>query len=123
MKIYICHSKQFDFKTELYVPIRNSALNGRHEFIFPHETDEFINSKDIIKSSDLVIAEISYPNIGEGIELGWADDANVPVVCIYREGGKVPQSLSTISSSILLYNPPNVITVLEEIIKEYEKRR
>src|SRR5258708_4223441 len=105
MKIYIAHSTNYDFKNELYVPLRNSALNSQHDIVLPHENDTFIKTKDIIRESDLVIAETksdsliisfvlikdiiresdlviaetSYPSTGEGIELGWADSFKVPV--------------------------------------------
>jgi len=70
LEIYITHSRDFDYKTELYTPLRNSSLNSQHRFILPHETNEFINSKEIIQRSNLVIAEVSYPATGVGIELG-----------------------------------------------------
>jgi len=103
MKIYCCHSKLFDFKKEFYEPIRSSKLNRDHEFIFPHETNEFINSKKIIKSCDLVIAEVSYPAIGEGVELGWADDAGVKIICVSNDRAKVSRSLSAISQTFITY--------------------
>jgi nucleoside 2-deoxyribosyltransferase len=117
MKIYIAHSKSFDYQTELYQPIKASPLFSQHEFIFPHETDMFINSKAIIKQCDLVIAEVSFPTIGEGIELGWADDAKIPVVCIYRENAKISQSLNTITSIQLPYNPDNLLVMLNKAIE------
>jgi hypothetical protein len=36
-KIYFAHSSGFDFKKDLYLPIRNSKLNSQYNFIFPHE--------------------------------------------------------------------------------------
>jgi len=70
MKIYFGHSKNFDFKKELYELIRKSELNKQHKIIFPHETEEFVNSKNIIKDCDLMIAEVTYPATSLGIELG-----------------------------------------------------
>lgn len=116
MKIYICHSTQFDYKTELYQPIKESALFKEHEFIFPHDTDKFVNSKDIVKSCDLVIAEVSYPSIGEGIELGWADDAQVPVVCIHHENCRISPSLSTITSRLIPYDSTNLTQILDNLL-------
>ncbi|HKC14671.1 MAG TPA: hypothetical protein VKC89_01760 [Patescibacteria group bacterium] len=103
MKIYIAHSTNYDFKNELYVPLRNSALNSQHDIVLPHENDTFIKTKDIIRESDLVIAETSYPSTGEGIELGWADSFKVPVVCISKEGTKISNSLKTVSDAFIVY--------------------
>jgi hypothetical protein len=103
MKIYFGHSKDFDFKNELYKPIRESVLNGEHEILFPHETDEFFNSKNRIKNSDLMIAEVSYPATGLGIELGWAEMLKTPVLCVYKKGYKISGSLKVVTKDFIEY--------------------
>jgi hypothetical protein len=103
MKIYFCHTKKFDYKNELYFPIRNSLLNKKNEIIFPHETEKFINSKEIIKGCDLVIAEVSFQSTAMGIELGWANFMNKKIVCVYKKACKIFQSLETVSSVFLEY--------------------
>ncbi len=107
MKIYITHSSNYDYKNELYIPLRSSELNKKYDIFLPHEADEFINTKEIIKNSDLVIAEVSFPATGEGIELGWANDANVKVICIYKEGTKVSGSLKVVSDTFITYSDAN----------------
>ena len=104
LAIYIAHSKDFDYKMELYAPLRNSSLNSQHKFVLPHETDEFISSKEIIKKSDLVVAEVSYPATGVGIELGWADSFLVPILCLYKDGAKPSGSLKAVSATIVSYS-------------------
>jgi len=58
--------------------------------VLPHETsDEPFNSKDYLKNeADLMIAEVSESATGLGIELGWADNYEVPIICVYRNGSK-----------------------------------
>lgn len=104
MKIYVCHSSAFDYKKELYEPIRNSFLNKKHEFIFPHEkSDEIFNSKDVISTCDLIIAEVSYPSTGQGIELGWANKDKKRTTFLYKKGSKISISLSKISNEFVEY--------------------
>lgn len=105
MKIYVTHSTGYDFRSELYVPLKTLANDG-YRFIFPHEDDTFTNSKEIIRTADIVIAEVSYPSTGQGIELGWADDSNTPVVCISKVGMKISGSLQTICNRFSEYNSP-----------------
>lgn len=107
MKIYVAHSSNFDFKNNLYVPLRKSILNTEHEIFLPHETDEFINTKEIIKNSDVVIAEVSYPATGEGIELGWANDANIKIICVYQKDSKISGSLKVVSETFISYSDTN----------------
>lgn len=106
MKIYIGHSKKFNFKEELYLPIRESKLNSEHEMILPHEIDEetsvFI-TKDIIKTCDLMIAEVTFPATGLGIELGWANTFERPIICIYRKGSQISGSLKVVCKNFIEY--------------------
>ncbi len=104
MKIYISHVKESDFLDGLYKPIKESELYSKHEFFFPHDSNELVNTKDIIKNSALVIAEVSQPATGQGIELGWANILNVPIVCIYKDGCKIAGSLKYISDTFIVYS-------------------
>ena len=115
MKIYFGHSKSFDFKRELYKPIRDSELDKKHEIIFPHETEEFINSKNIIKDCDLIIAELSFPATGLGIELGWAEILKTPVLCVYKKGSKISGSLKVVTKDFIEYSDS------EDLIKKIKE--
>lgn len=116
MEIYIAHSNGFDFKNELYAPLRKSELNIKHHIFLPHETDEFVNTKEIIRKSDIIVAEVSYPATGVGIELGWANDANKRVICIYKTGCKVSKSLKVVCNTFIEYsNSSDIIAKLSEI--------
>jgi len=84
MKIHVVHSKSHDFKNELYKPLRNSELNKEHQIFLPHETEELIKTKELIKQADVIIAEASFPATGLGIELGWADAFDRPIICLYK---------------------------------------
>lgn len=113
MKIFVPHSSNFDFKNELYLPIRNSVLNRQHTFILPQEHGKEQITKDVIKNCDLVLAEVSYPSTGQGIELGWATIFNVPVICIYKEGQTYSSSLNFITNRFISYkNSTDLITKL-----------
>ena len=78
MKIYVAHSREFNFKKELYKPLRDSKLGNKTNFVFSHKTKAFSPSRKKIKSVDYVIAEVSYPSTGLGIELGWANCIKFP---------------------------------------------
>jgi len=101
MKIYVTHSSNFDYKNDLYLPIRQSKLNIQHEITLPHEqTDELFNSKEYMKNCDFILAEVSYPSTGQGIELGWADLYNKPILCFYKKGFKPSKSINAVSKHI-----------------------
>jgi len=64
MKIFISHSSSYNFKKELYIILRDSQLNKKYEIILPHESNEEIDTKEIIKNCNLMIAEVSFPSTG-----------------------------------------------------------
>ena len=104
MKIYLSHSSNFDYETELYAPLKASQVAKKHQIFFPHDPENNgQKSKDIIRTSDLVIAEVSYPATGEGIELGWADAYETPILCLYSSGSKISSSLKFISKDFIEY--------------------
>jgi nucleoside 2-deoxyribosyltransferase len=87
MKVYVCHSTAFDFRAEFYEPLKREFTTA-HEIIFPHDSDTDFNSSEAIRTSDIVLAEVSFPSTGQGIELGWANAAGVPIVCVHKTDAK-----------------------------------
>lgn len=104
MNIYVAHSNKFDYINKIYTPIKESKLLKKHHFFFPHdEVNKEIKTKEIIKNYDLLIAEVSLPATGLGIELGWADDSQTPIVCMYEKGVKCSSSLKFITNNFIEY--------------------
>ncbi|MFA5947248.1 MAG: hypothetical protein WC813_04490 [Patescibacteria group bacterium] len=105
MVIYIAHSVSFDYQQDLYEPLKKSALAKEHTFVFPHDgAEEFDSKRLLLGDCDLVIAEVSYPATGVGIELGWADVFEVPIICISKSGTKVAGSLRAVSKTFIEYS-------------------
>ena len=120
MKIYIAHSSGFDFKNEIYKPIRESKLNTEHEFILPHEkNDKQYSSKELFqsKSVDIIIAEVSFPSTGLGIELGLADMSGIKSVGIYKSGSNLSGSVRSFFKELLEYNKGDLVKNLEELLR------
>ena len=46
---------------------------------------------------------MSPPGAGQGIELGWADYATTPILCIYEKGLKISSSLKFITNNYIEY--------------------
>ena len=107
MKIYVGHYKILVYMNELYLPIINSELGKREEFIFPHLTDETFNSQEVIEKSDLFIAEISVHSTGLGIEIGRTEVKGKKILCICNEKVKMPSCLKYVNVDLLGYNDVN----------------
>lgn len=104
MRIYVSHSKFLDYLNDLYKPLKDSKLPV--EFIFPHEkSSEPFDTKLLLErhGCDYVLAEVSYPATGQGIELGWADIFGIPILCFYKSGTTPARSLKVITDKIIEY--------------------
>ena len=119
MNIYISHSSKYDYKNNIYNPIKNSNLFKLHNFFFPHDdNNKVINTKDIISNYDLLIAEASLPATGQGIELGWADYAKTPILCIYQKGAKISSSIKFLTNDFIEYeNTDDMIKKISDFLK------
>lgn len=118
MKIYIAHSREFDYEKNLYQPIRAAKNLNQSEIILPHETaSQGNNSREFYAELDLVIAEVSYPATGLGIELGWTFDSGVPIVCIYQKGRHYSGSLRAVSNRFYEYaDSSELIKIIQDIV-------
>lgn len=117
MKIYLSHATSFDYLNKLYAPLKQSQLFLLHQLILPHDNSHLpTNSKELISSCDMLIAEVSFPSTGQGIELGWANNLNIPIYCICQENAKYSTSLKLISKDIYSYQNendlPNIIATI-----------
>lgn len=105
MKIYCAHSSAFDYQHDWYDVLRLSSLAREHEFVFPHEHEEIQkNSYPTLQNVDCVLAEISYPSLGLGIELGWAQSLHKPLYCFYMSHSRLSPSVASIASDCAAYS-------------------
>ncbi len=121
MKIYISHSSKYDYKNKIYNPIKQSNLVRENTLFFQHDDNKIVNTKEMIANYDLVIAEVTLPATGQGIELGWADYAKTPIVCLYEKGAKISSSLKFITKDFIEYE--SEIDMINQISKYIQNKQ
>lgn len=106
MKIYLIHATAYpDYEAQLYEPFITSKLISKHTVIFPHLTNKKpVNSKEIVATADLIIAEVSCPSIGLGIELGWAEYSKRKIICLLKEGARCSAAVEMVCSDFIHYS-------------------
>lgn len=105
MNIYLSHcGGNYDYEDELYEPLKKSDLFRANRFFLPHEPENAdTHATDELKRTDLLVAEVSFPSTGQGIEIGQAKAANIPIVCFYKTGSKISSSLRFVTGNIIEY--------------------
>ncbi len=121
MKIYLSHSSKIDYINNLYRPIRESELGKNHEFVYFCDDPEYSSksSRDVIRSCDVLIAEMSECSTGMGIEIGWADSFDIRIFVVYRDGSDIKGYMSSIAEEIIKYiDTSDLISKLSEVIQK-----
>lgn len=123
MKVYVAHSQQLPYQDELYQPIRTSVLNAEYEFVLPHETSQApYNSLDQAKTFKALIAEVSFPSTGLGIELGWFNALGLPILCLQRAGSQVSPSVQLVATQYVVYDDTNsMLMAIQQFLTDLYK--
>ncbi|MCU7667868.1 hypothetical protein [Bacillus thuringiensis] len=119
--IYVGHPNSINYLEELYPAIRKTDFFKTNNVVFPHEKSKALfNSKDFLKTCSLMIAEGSEHATGLGIELGWADMLEVPILCIYQKGKKIARSYHAVSKHFIEYeNGEDLVQKLNAYIDSF----
>ena len=121
MKIFVAHSSNFDFKNKLYVPLRGSELNSQHEILLPQEGAIEEITREMINGCDVLVAEVSAPSLGAGIEIGWADAAGVPVIAMYEKDLRPSFSIDNAVTDRFEYeNSSDMLTQLAASLSKFQ---
>lgn len=78
--------------------------------------------KNCVESCDIMLAEVSYPSLGEGMELAFAVTNNKPILAVARQNASVSRMIMGITHpkfEFYRYNSTKeIVTLLDLFIKE-----
>lgn len=118
--IYFAHSKDFPFESDIYEPIRKSPLFKQYHFIFPHAGGKVADSWESIQSCDLLLAEVSLPATGMGIEIGWADVLEKPIIAFHQESKNPGKGISFVAKEVIAYSSvSDFIQKLTRVLQQF----
>ena len=108
--IYVAHLRAFDYLHELYLPLKESSLSQSYAFILPHEHSDtpYPSKKLFEEKSDrlIIVAEVSYPSTGLGMELGLAIACRIPIIAISRKDVAISRSVLQYATAHIIYTQP-----------------
>ncbi len=106
MIVYFSHSRKV-LGWEKIIDVVRRVLREKLalKLFLPYEGREKpIDSRQAIKKSDILLAEVSTPGTGIGVEVGWADAFSKEIVFLAREGTDPSGSLKLVSNNWIFYN-------------------
>ena len=104
--IQICRENEFEVSS----PLDTMEFTGNDE-------ERYIRAMELINSADYIIAEMSIPSTGQGMELQQAIIKNIPILIVAKENSKISGLIKGSKGivDILYYN--NIEDMKENIIK------
>ena len=83
-------------------------------------TDSYIYNRDLewLKTSDLLVAEVTTPSLGVGYELAKAEEYGIPVLCLFRPKIETLSAMIRGNSYFRVEEYKNIFD-LEIIFREY----
>lgn len=100
LKIYkILVEELAQYVNSIYSPIDTIKFKGSSE-------EMYVRVMKMLQSTDLVIAEMSSPSTGQGMELQEAVRLNIPIVIIAKNGSKISSTVlgSGKIKKVIFYN-------------------
>lgn len=90
------------------------------QLVLPHSKSEDVHlTKQSIQTCELVIVEISIPSTGSGIELGWANAANKPIIAFNQGGSQVSPAIKFVTNYIYTYiTTEDIVKILTRIYQQ-----
>lgn len=82
-KIYFIHSRKIDYNDLIYLPVLRSEVLHTHELMLPEsENLKNVYYKDLINDADLIVVELSNPDLGFNMELKQAILSKKPILAL-----------------------------------------
>ena len=84
-------------------------------------SDTYIFERDVswLKSSDVMIADVTVPSLGVGYEIGFAETLDIPILCLYNPKNKKPLSAMITGNKKVIWKEYNNLKDVQLLIKDF----
>ena len=84
-------------------------------------SDTYIFERDVswLKSSDVMIADVTVPSLGVGYEIGFAETLDIPILCLYNPKNKKPLSAMITGNKKVIWKEYNNLKDAQLLIKDF----
>jgi len=86
-----------------------------------NHSDSYIFERDVswLKSSDIMVADVTVPSLGVGYEIGFAENLDIPILCLYNPKNKKPLSAMITGNKNITWKEYNNLEEAELLIKNF----
>ena len=86
-----------------------------------HKSDSYIFERDIdwLKSSDVMVADVTMPSLGVGYEIGFSETLDIPILCLFNPKYKKVLSAMVSGNKKLICKEYNTIDEAKLLLDEF----
>ena len=121
LKVYILHSRKTNYNEDLYLPLLRSRVLSYHTLVM--STTEKLKDtyyKTLIDDCDLVVAELSHPDMGFNMELKEAIVAKKPILPLANKEIGYDDKYNKLLKNIVGYADTNeLVYFVETFVNNY----
>ncbi len=124
LKVYFIHSTKIDYNKLIYMPVLRSKELSHHRLIFPQNEDNKDKYyKDLIASADVLVVELTSPDIGFNMELKEAILSKKPILALAQKSIGYDSKYQKLLKNVIGYaNEEEFRYFVETFVKNYETR-
>ena len=84
-------------------------------------SDTYIFERDVswLKCCDVMVADVTVPSLGVGYEIGFAENLDIPILCLYNPKNKKPLSAMITGNKKITWKEYNNLEEAELLIKNF----
>jgi len=84
-------------------------------------SDTYIFERDIswLKTSNVMVADVTVPSLGVGYEIGFAETLNIPILCLYNPRNKKSLSAMISGNKNLVWKEYNTVEEAKLLIDKF----
>ena len=122
LKIYFVHSDKIDYNKLIYLPVLRSNFLSNHKLIFGKTVDnEKKYFKDLMDVSDLIVVELTNPDVGFNLQLKQAIISKKPILALAQKNIGYDEKYQKLLKSVIGYsNEEEFRYFVETFVKTYE---
>ena len=86
LNIYFIHSESSNYNDLIYLPVLSSNILSHHNLLFPESEDnKSVFYKDMINKADIIVVELTNPDLTFNMELKQAIVSGKPILALAQK--------------------------------------
>ena len=122
LKVYFIHSDKINYNDLIYLPVLRSNYLSNHKLIFgKNKANENTYFKDIMDDSDLLVVELTSPDVGFNMQLKQAIISKKPILALAQKDIGYDEKYQKLLKNVIGYSTEEEFRYfVETFVKTYE---